>query len=106
MAKLRSILFGAVVPFVAGACTQTAGGPPPGLTAAQGMAYCTTLASLYSEYVGNTGDQLGTTYNGGEEADLAARYGIAACEDGDTAAGIPKLQKQLRDARVPFPPAP
>lgn len=106
MAKLRGLLFGAVAPFIVAACTQTAGGPPPGLTAAQGLAYCTTLATLYSEYVGSTGDDLGTTYSGGEEADLRARFAIAECEEGNTAKGIPTLQNRLRDARVNVPPAP
>ncbi len=103
MAKLRGILFGTVAPFFAAACTQTAT-PPLGMTAAQGMAYCTQLATLYSEYVGDTGDDLGTTYSGGEEADLWARFAIAECEDGNTAKGIPTLQNRLRDARVPVPP--
>jgi hypothetical protein len=104
MAKLRSILFGMVAPFVVVACTQTASGPPPGMTAAQGLAYCTQLATLYSEYVGDTGDDLGTTYSGGEEADLRARFAIAECEDGSTGKGIPTLQNRLRDAKVPVPP--
>ncbi|MGQ0580300.1 MAG: hypothetical protein ACT4O6_00065 [Reyranella sp.] len=106
MAKLRELLFGAIAPVIVAACTQTAGGPPPGLTAAQGMAYCTTLATLYSEYVGDTGSDLGTTYSGGEEADLRARFAIAECEEGNTAKGIPTLQNRLRDARVNVPPAP
>ena len=38
MAKLRGILLGAVVPFIVAACTQTAATPPPGMTAAQGLA--------------------------------------------------------------------
>jgi hypothetical protein len=104
MAKFRGILFGVVAPFVVAACTQTAGGPPPGMSAAQGLAYCTQLATLYSEYVGDTGDDLGTTYSGGEEADLRARFAIAECEDGNTAKGIPTLQNRLRDAKVPVPP--
>jgi hypothetical protein len=104
MAKLRHILVGVVAPFMVVACTQTAGSPPPGMTAAQGLAYCTRLATLYSEYVGDTGDDLGTTYSGGEEADLRARFAIAECEDGNTAKGIPTLQNRLRDAKVPVPP--
>ncbi len=107
MAKLRSILIGVLAPIVVAACTQTAGGPPPGLTAAQGMAYCTQLATLYSIYVGDTGEDLGTTYSGGEQADIRARVAIAECEEGNTAKGIPTLQNRLRDARVavPLPPA-
>ena len=104
MAKLRGILLGAIAPFIVAACTQTAATPPPGMTAAQGLAYCTTLAILYSEYVGDTGDDLGTTYSGGEEADLRARFAIAECEDGNTAKGIPTLQNRLRDAKVNVPP--
>jgi hypothetical protein len=107
MAKLGGIIFGAVAPFVVAAtmaaCTQTAT-PPLGMTAAQGLAYCTKLATLYSEYVGDTGEDLGTTYSGGEEADIRARVAIAECEDGNTAAGIPTLQNRLRDARVTVPP--
>jgi hypothetical protein len=107
MAKLGGILAGALAPLVIMACTQTAGGPPPGESAAQGLAYCTRLATLYSEYVGNTGSDLGTVYDtGGEEADLSARYAIASCEDGNTGAGIPILQKRLRDAKVSVPPGP
>ncbi len=104
MAKLRGILVGAVAPFIVAACTQTAPTPPVGMTAAQGLAYCTKLATLYSEYVGDTGEDLGTTYSGGEEADIRARVAIAECEDGNTAAGIPTLQNRLRDARVTVPP--
>ena len=104
MAKLRGILLGAVATFLVAACTQTAATPPLGMTAAQGLAYCTTLATLYSEYVGDTGDDLGTTYSGGEEADLRARFAIAECEDGNTGAGIPTLQNRLRDAKVNVPP--
>ena len=104
MAKLRGILVSALAPIVVVACTQTAGGPPLGMTAAQGLAYCTTLATLYSEYVGDTGEDLGTTYSGGEQADIRARVAIAECEDGNTAKGIPTLQNRLRDAKVPYPP--
>ena len=66
MAKLGGILASALMPLAVMACTQTAGGPPPGQTAAQGLAYCTTLATLYSEYVGDTGSDLGTVYDSGE----------------------------------------
>ena len=106
MAKLRGLLFGAIAPFIVAACTQTAATPPVGMTAAQGLVYCTQLATLYSEYVGDTGDDLGTTYSGGEEADLRARFAIAECEEGNTAKGIPTLQNRLRAARVTVPPAP
>ncbi|NDH60954.1 MAG: hypothetical protein EBY18_04710 [Alphaproteobacteria bacterium] len=104
MVKISRILLGAVGPLMLAACTQTAGGPPVGMSAAQGMAYCTQLATLYSIYVGDTGEDLGTTYSGDEQADIRARVAIAECEEGNTAKGIPTLQNRLRDAKVPVPP--
>ncbi len=106
MAKLSRILVGAAGSLIVAACTQTAGSPPVGMTAAQGMAYCTQLATLYSIYVGDTGEDLGTTYSGDEPADIRARVAIAECEEGNTAKGIPTLQNRLRDARVAVPPPP
>ena len=106
MAKLKGILFGAVAPFIVAACTQTAGGPPPGMTAAQGAAYCSTLANAYGEYVANVGGYLGGNATGGEKADIDARVAIAQCQEGETAAAIPVLQQKLRDAKVPVPPPP
>ena len=54
--------------------------------------------------VGDTGEDLGTTYSGDEQADIRARVAIAECEEGNTAKGIPTLQNRLRDAKVPVPP--
>lgn len=100
------------------ACTQTGQGggmagsgsqptvPPPGMTAAQGAAYCTKLGQTYAEYVGSVGGYLGGDFLGGEGADLDARVAIANCQDGNYAAGIPVLQEKLRDARVTVPPPP
>ena len=48
MAISRGVLAVAAA-LVAGGCTQTAGGPPPGMTAAQGLAYCSTLTQTYGE---------------------------------------------------------
>ncbi|MBX9943355.1 MAG: hypothetical protein K2Y40_04675 [Reyranella sp.] len=96
----------ALAMFALGACTTTTGGPPPGMTAAQGAAYCATLANAYGEYVANVGGYLGGTATGGVPADIDARVAIAQCQDGNTAAAIPVLQQKLRDARVPVPSPP
>lgn len=118
MAKLGSFVIAALTALAATACTQTGQGggmagsgaqpavPPPGMTAAQGAAYCTRLGQTYVEYVGSVGGYLGGDFRGGEAADLDARVAIANCQDGNYAAGIPVLQQKLRDARVPVPPPP
>lgn len=103
---LGGMLAGAIAVLAVGACTTTAGGPPPGITAAQGAAYCSTLANSYGEYVANVGGYLGGNATGGEEADIDARVAIAQCQEGETAAAIPVLQQKLRDAKVPVPPPP
>lgn len=76
------------------------------MTAAQGAAYCSSLAQAYTRYVGSVGGYLGGTSLGGEPADLDARVAIANCQDGNYASGIPVLQQKLRDARVTVPPPP
>ena len=79
---------------------------PPGMTAAQGAAYCSKLGQTYAEYVGSVGGYLGGNFRGGAAADLDARVAIANCQDGNYAAGIPVLQEKLRDNKVPVPPPP
>jgi hypothetical protein len=118
MAKLGGFVGIAVAALVATACTQTGQGGgmagsgaqpvvlPPGMTPAQGAAYCSTLGSTYAEYVGSVGGYLGGDSRGGEGADLDARVAIANCQDGNYASGIPVLQEKLRDARVTVPPPP
>jgi hypothetical protein len=118
MAKLGGLVVAVVVALAVTACTQTGQGggmagsgaqpavPPPGMTPAQGAAYCTTLGQTYAEYVGSVGAYLGGDFRGGEAADLDARVAIANCQDGNYASGIPVLQQKLRDARVPVPPPP
>ena len=117
MAKLGGFVLAAASLAVT-ACTTTgrAGGPagsgmqaavlPPGMTPAQGAAYCSKLAQSYNEYVGTTGGYLGGDSRGGEAADLDARVAIAQCQDGNYASGIPVLQQKLRDAKVAVPPPP
>jgi hypothetical protein len=121
MPKLGGLFVLAFVPLAAAACTTTTGGgqgggfagsglqatvPPPGMTAAQGAAYCSKLSQTYAEYVGTVGGYLGGVTTGGEAADLDARVAIAQCQDGNYASGIPVLQQKLRDARVTVPPPP
>jgi hypothetical protein len=64
--------------------------------AADDMAYCAQLSALYRRYLGNTGE--GKTF-----PDVSAAAAIDQCERGDTAAGIPVLEKKLRDARFTLP---
>jgi hypothetical protein len=121
MSKLGGLCLLAFVSLAAAACTTTTGGgqgggyagsgvqaavPPPGMTAAQGAAYCSKLSQTYAEYVGTVGGYLGGATSGGQAADLDARVAIAQCQDGNYASGIPVLQQKLRDARVTVPPPP
>lgn len=106
MAKSEGFLILAVAALGAGACTQTAGGPPPGMTAAQGAAYCSTLTQTYGEYVASVGGYLGGNATGGAAPDIDARVAISQCQDGDTGAGIPVLQRELRNNKVAVPPPP
>lgn len=92
-----------LLPLLAAACTQTASGPPPGMTAAQAAAYCTKLSWAYGEYVASgLGDSAGD--NDDTDADINARLAIAQCHEGQTGAAIPVLQQELRRNKVPVPP--
>jgi hypothetical protein len=89
---------------VGAACTQTASGPPPGMTAAQAAAYCAKLSWAYGEYVASGMGDL-TSDDDGTQADIGARLAIAQCHEGQTGAAIPVLQQELRRNKVPVPPA-
>lgn len=92
-----------LLPLLATACTQTASGPPPGMTAAQAADYCTKLSWAYGEYVASDmGDSAGD--NDDTDADITARVAIAQCHEGQTGAAIPVLQQELRRNKVPVPP--
>lgn len=94
----------AALMLTATACTQTASGPPPGMTADQAAAYCSKLSWAYGEYVASgMGDS--TNDDDGTQADIDARLAIAQCHEGQTAAAIPVLQRELRRNKVPVPPA-
>jgi hypothetical protein len=60
------------------------------------MAYCAQLSAQYRRYLGNTGE--GRTF-----PDVAAATAMDQCERGNTATGIPVLEKKLRDARFTLP---
>lgn len=60
------------------------------------MAYCAQLSATYRRYLGSTGE--GKTF-----PDVAAATAIDQCERGNTAAGIPVLEKKLRDGRFTLP---
>lgn len=106
MAKSGRILILVAVALGAAACTQTASGPPPGMTVAQGAAYCDTLTRTYGTYVGSVGGYLGGNATGGAQPDIDARVAIAQCQDGETGAAIPVLQRELRNNKVAVPPPP
>jgi hypothetical protein len=61
--------------------------------------YCRALTQKYETYVANksVGHTAGSPTIDGSVA-------ISQCKDGNTAAGIPVLERKLRDARVDLPP--
>ena len=59
-------------------------------------AYCAGLTALYRRYLGNTGE-------GRQFPDVTASVAMDECQRGNTAAGIPVLEKKLRDARFTLP---
>jgi hypothetical protein len=59
-------------------------------------AYCTALSDLARRYLGNTAD-------GRNVPDADTNLAIINCQKGNTAAGIPVLEKKLRDARFTLP---
>ena len=60
------------------------------------MEYCAELTAMYRKYLGQTSSRQ-------TMPDAAASTAIDACERGNTAAGIPVLEKKLRDARFTLP---
>ena len=59
-------------------------------------AYCDQLAALYRRYLGKTSE-------GRPFPDVSVSVAMDACARGDTTAGIPVLEKRLRDARIELP---
>ncbi len=67
-------------------------------TAAQGndAAYCAQLSDLARRYIGQQG-------MGRNSPDLDTAIAIDRCEKGDTAAGIPILERKLREGGFTLP---
>ena len=62
---------------------------------ADDRAYCAQLSDLYRRYLGNVGER--------PFPDVSASVAMDQCARGNTAAGIPVLEKKLRDARFTLP---
>lgn len=63
---------------------------------ADDMKYCAELTALYRRYLGNSAE-------GKMFPDVTVANAISDCEKGNTAAGIPILEKKLRDGRFTLP---
>ena len=63
--------------------------------------YCAALIDKYTRYVGTSefSPLAGMLFNDGD-----GRLAIAKCSEGDTAMGIPILERRLRAAKVELPP--
>lgn len=71
-------------------CLQTA---TPGTGAARNdVEYCDRLIDMYSRYL--SGDELGQR-RAAADNNLDGRIAVAKCEQGDTATGIPILERKL-----------
>ena len=68
----------------------------PMMAQSNDAAYCADLTALYRRYLGNTGE-------GRQFPDVTASVAMDECQKGNTAAGIPVLEKKLRDARFTLP---
>ena len=60
------------------------------------MEYCAELSVMYRKYLGQTSSRQ-------TMPDVTASTAIDACERGNTAVGIPVLEKQLTNARFTLP---
>jgi len=63
--------------------------------------YCSALIEKYVRYVGTSeySPLAGQQFNDGD-----GRLAIAKCDAGDTATGIPILERRLRAAKIDLPP--
>ena len=61
--------------------------------------YCKALTQKYEAYISNM--SVGRSPGPGT---VDGSVAIAQCKDGNTAAGIPVLERKLRDARIDLPP--
>jgi hypothetical protein len=63
---------------------------------ADDAAYCAELSGIYRRYLGKTSE-------GRPFPDVTISVAMDDCASGNTAAGIPVLEKRLRDARFSLP---
>ena len=68
----------------------------PASARADDMRYCADLSTLYRRYLGSSAE-------GKQFPDVTVANAISDCEKGNTAAGIPVLEKKLRDGRFTLP---
>ena len=64
--------------------------------------YCAQLSYLYQRYL--SGNQISTKTSG--DSDLASQVAVVQCEQGNSAAGIPVLERKLRANGFTLPPRP
>src|SRR5207245_6774692 len=69
---------------------------PPVLGQADDAAYCSALAGLARRYLGQQGE-------GKNSPDLDTAVAIDQCQRGNTAAGIPVLERKLRNGGFTLP---
>ncbi len=74
-------------------------------TPGQGVAhndaeYCSMLIDMYSRYM--SGDEFGQRQSAGD-SNLEGRLAVAKCRAGDTAAGIPVLERKLTASGFSLP---
>ncbi len=92
--SLPALVLGLALPLVVQAQTTSQGRPPvPPLTDRE---YCDALAATYNRFLGMTSSRASMP-------DVNASEAIAACQKGNTAAGIPVLETKLRNAQLPLP---
>jgi hypothetical protein len=63
------------------------------------LKYCAALSDLYVRYVGTSEFSPSSM----DRTDLEGRLALSKCQAGDTATGIPILERKLRNARVTLP---
>lgn len=68
----------------------------PSAAFADDASYCAQLSDLYRRYLQSNGD-------GNKFPDVTASVAMDQCARGNYAAGIPPLEKKLRDARFTLP---
>lgn len=69
----------------------------PSVAQTADAAYCARLAELVTRYIGKQ-------INGQNRPDSESLVAIDRCDHGDTASGIPVLERKLRDGGFTLPP--